>query len=117
MFLNGSTLTDQDYDIVGGDLTNFPSLMTGLLTVIEWSQNNLTLPNGNPVNIIANTITGQVSYPFSYTSGALNIYENGVLLVNSTDYNEVSGGYTLSVTPTSNTNLLMQQTFARTGAV
>lgn len=117
LFINGSVLTDQDYDIVGGDLTNFPSLVTGDLTVIEWSANNLGLPNGNPVNILTNTVTGQTSYVFSYTSGALNIYENGVLLVPATDYTAVSGGYTLANSPTNSTDNLLQQTFARTGAV
>lgn len=117
LFLNGAVLTDQDYDIVGGDITNFPSLATGLLTVIQWTPNNLTTPNGDPVNVLANTVIGQTSYEFSYTTGALNLYGNGVLLTQGTDYTTVSGGYTLTNSPTNNTDLLLQQTFARTGAV
>lgn len=117
LFLNGSAMSDQDYDIVGGVITNFPSTATGSLNVIQWSQNNLTLPNGNPVNVLITTILGQTSYPFSYTSGAFNLYQNGVLLFGGTDYTTVSGGYTLTNAPTSNSDLLLQQTFARTGAV
>jgi len=117
LFLNGAVLADQDYDIVGGSLTNFPSLATGLLTVIEWTPNNLTTPNGNPVNALINTIIGQTSYSFSYTTGAFNLYQNGVLQFDGTDYTTVSGGYTLANSPTNNTDLLLQQTFARTGAV
>jgi hypothetical protein len=117
LFLNGAVMTEQDYDIVGGNVTNFPSIANGLLTVIEWTENNLTTPNGDPVNILINTIIGQASYPFSYTSGAFNLYENGVLLLQGTDYTTVSGGYTLTNTPTNANHLLLQQTFARTGAV
>jgi Putative phage tail protein len=117
MFLNGSVMTEQDYDIVGGVITNFPSVASGVLTVIEWTPNNLTTPNGDPVNILINTIIGQVSYPFSYATGGFNLYENGVLLLQGTDYTTVSGGYSLTNTPTNNNSLLLQQTFARTGAV
>jgi hypothetical protein len=117
LFLNGAVMTEQDYDIVGGNITNFPSIANGLLTVIEWTENNLTTPNGDPVNILINTIIGQSSYPFSYTTGAFNLYENGVLLLQGSDYTTVSGGYTLTNTPTNSNHLLLQQTFARTGAV
>lgn len=117
LFLNGSVLNDQDYDIVGGVITNFPSTASGLLTAIQWTPNNLGLPSGNAVNVLTNTVAGQVSYPFGYTAGAFNLYENGVLLFPGSDYTTVSGGYDLSNTPTSNQSLLLQQTFARTGAV
>jgi hypothetical protein len=117
LFINGIVLTDQDYDIVGGTITNFPSIATGLLTIIEWSPNNLTTPNGDPVNILINSIIGQTAYNFSYTAGALNLYMNGVLLTQSTDYTTASGGYILSVAPTTTIETQLQQTFARTGAV
>jgi hypothetical protein len=117
LFLNGCVMTDQDYDIVGGVVTNFPSLASGLLTVIQWTPNNLNLPSGDAVNVLANTVPGQTSYPFSYTTGAFNLYQNGVLLVDGADYTTASGGYNLTNTPTTNTMLLLQQTFARTGAV
>jgi hypothetical protein len=117
MFLNGSTMTEQDYDIVGGVITNFPSVASGLLTIIQWTPNNLTTPNGDPVNVLINTIIGQIAYPFSYTNDAFNLYQNGVLLLQGTDYTTATGGYNLTNTPTNNTDLLLQQTFARTGAV
>lgn len=117
LFLNGSVMTDQDYDIVGGDITNMPSTASGTLTVIQWTQNNLTTPNGDPVNVLTNTIVGQSAYTFGYVTDAFNLYGCGVLLLQGTDYNTVSGGYTLTNTPTTNTYGLLQQTFARTGAV
>lgn len=117
LFLNGTVLTEQDYDIVSGDLTNFPSITNGVLTVIQWIPNNLTTPNGNPVNTLTNTIIGQTTYNFSYDSNAFNLYKNGVLLLKGTDYTTASGSYTLANTPTTNLTLLLQQTFARTGAV
>lgn len=117
LFLNGSVMTDQDYDIVGNVITNFPSLANGLLTVIQWTPNNLGLPSGDAVNVLQNTTIGQTSYPFSYTTDAFNLYQNGVLLFQGTDYTTVSGGYTLTNSPTNSVDLLLQQTFARTGAV
>jgi hypothetical protein len=117
LFINGSCLTDQDYDIVGGDITNMPSLANGTLTVIQWTPNNLTTPNGDPVNVLINTIINQTTYPFSYTPGALNLYGCGVLLLQGTDYTSTTGGYTLANTPTTTTYSILQQTFARSGAV
>ncbi len=117
IFLNGAVMTDQDYDIVGEIITNFPSLASGLITVIQWTPNNLNLPSGNQVNVLANTIPGQSSYPFSYTTDAFNLYQNGVLFFQGSDYTTVTGGYNLTITPTSNVDLMLQQTFARTGAV
>lgn len=117
LFMNGSVLYDQDYDIVGGVITNFPSIANGLITVIQWTPNNLTTPNGDPVNVVTNTIIGQTSYSFSFTTNAFNLYQNGVLLSGGSDYTTASGGYTLTNSPTNNTDVLLQQTFARTGAV
>lgn len=117
LFLNGAVLMDQDYDVIGGSVVNLPSIANGLLTVIQWTPNNLTTPNGDPVNVITNTVIGQTSYSFNYTTDAFNLYLNGVLQFAGTDYTTVSGGYTLSNTPTNSLDLLLQQTFARTGAV
>ena len=116
LFLNGTIVNEQDYDIVAGDVTNFPAPVTGTLTIIQWTPNNLGLPNGNPVNVIAYTISGQALYAFSYDANAFNLYENGVFLTQGTDFTTSTGNYTLVPTPTG-TNLLVQQTFARTGAV
>lgn len=116
LFINGTVLSEFDYDLVGGSVTNLPNLTTGLLTVIQWTPNNLSTPTGDPVNVFINAIIGQTSYNFSYTSGALNLYGNGVLLVDGSDYTTVSGGYVLTNTPTTTAYGILQQTFSRTGA-
>jgi len=117
LFLNGVVLLDQDYDIVGQNITNFPNLLTGKLSVLQWTQNNLGVPTGTPINVVVNTVTGQDIYPFSYVANALNIYENGVLLDEGTDYTAGSGIYTLATVPNNANQLLLQQTFNRAGAV
>ena len=117
LFLNGTVVNDQDYDIVGQDITNFPSVVTGDLQIIQWTANNLGTPNGTPVNIVTNTVVGQTIYPFSYTASSFNLYQNGVLLKQGTDYTTGTGTYTLAVSPDTIQNILVQQTFARTGAV
>lgn len=116
LFLNGTIVNELDYDIVTGNITNFPNLATGKLTVIQWTPNNLGTPNGNPVNIVANTVVGQSTYPFNYNTNAFNLYENGVLLEIGTDFTTTTNAYTFSVVPDTITNILVQQTFARTGA-
>ena len=116
LFTNGAVMSDTDYDIVAGNITNFPSPITGKMTVIQWSANNLGVPNGTPVNISINTTVGQTSYSFSYTTGALNLFMNGLLLLLGTDYTTGSGGYTLTNTPSTTLNEIFQQTFARAGA-
>lgn len=116
LFLNGTVVNENDYDIIGQEIDNFPDLVTGVLTIIQWSPNNLTTPNGNPVNIIAYTQAGVTTYPFSYDANAFNLYENGVMIRQTTDYSTATGSYTLTDTPTG-ANIMLQQTFARTGAV
>lgn len=116
IFVNGIQLSELDYDIVDGVLTAFPSNITGTLTIIQWTPNNLGQPNGTPVNVLGYTVNGQAVYPFNYNPNAFNIYENGVFLTQNSDFTTSTGTYTLVPTPTS-TNVLVQQTFARTGAV
>ena len=116
LFLNGAVMNEFDYDIVGGNVTNLPNLASGLLTVIQWTPNNLTTPTGDAVNDFINAVIGQVAYNFNYSTGALNLYGNGVLLVEGSDYTSVSGGYVLSNTPTTTEYGILQQTFSRTGA-
>ena len=116
LFINGTVMPDQDYDIVMGNITNFPAPMTGKLTAIEWTANNLSVPNGTPVNVSINTIVGQSTYTFGYTTGALNIFMNGLLLLLGTDYTSGTGNYTLTNTPTTILNNIVEQTFARAGA-
>jgi len=117
LFLNGTVVNEQDYNIVDQTITDFPNVTTGKLTIIQWSANNLSVPNGYPVNIIANTVIGQSTYAFQYDINAFNLYNNGVLLLQNTDYSTATNTYTLTVSPTTILNILLQQTFSRTGAV
>lgn len=117
LFLNGTVVNEQDYNIVDQTITDFPNTTTGKLTIIQWSANNLTVPNGDPVNVIANTVIGQTTYSFSYDVNAFNLYNNGVLLLQGTDYTTATNTYALTNSPTTVLNLLLQQTFSRTGAV
>jgi hypothetical protein len=117
LFLNGTVVNEQDYNIVDQTITDFPNTTTGKLTIIQWSANNLTVPNGDPVNVIANTVIGQTTYSFAYDVNAFNLYNNGVLLLQGTDYTTATNTYALANSPTTILNLLLQQTFSRTGAV
>ena len=115
LFLNGTVVNAQDYNITGQTIT-FIAAATGDLQVIQWTNNNLGVPNGNPVNVDVYTTIGQSLYSFSLDPNAFNLYENGVLLLETVDYSVTTGSYTLGVTPTSNSNILVQQTFSRSGA-
>jgi len=117
LFLNGTVVNAQDYNLSGQTIT-FVGNASGDLEVIQWSANNLGVPNGTPVNADYFTIIGQANYNFSYNINAFNLYNNGALQFNGTDVTATSGSvYTLTTTPTANTNILVQQTFGRTGAV
>ena len=116
LFINGTILNEQDYDMVGAEITNFPANVTGTLTMIEWTANNLSVPNGTPTNVVANTLPGQSTYSFGYDANAFNLFENGILLKQGTDYTTATGSYTLASSPTTSSNILVQQTFSRTGA-
>jgi hypothetical protein len=116
LFINGTVMPDTDYDIIGGNITNFPGSMTGKMTVIQWEENNLGVPNGTPVNISINTVVGSTTYAFSNTTGALNLFMNGLLLKLGTDYTSTTSDFTLTNSPTTTLNTISQQTFARAGA-
>lgn len=116
LFLNGTIVNSQDYTITGQTIT-FTDNVSGILEIIQWSQNNLGVANGTPVNVDAFTIIGQTIYPFSYNSLAFNLYSNGVHLRETVDFTTATGTYTLQYTPNNNFTIMTQQTFARTGAV
>ena len=116
LFLNGTVVNEQDYDISGQTINSFPNVVNGDLEIIQWTANNLGVPNGTPVNSLINTIINQSAYSFSFTSGGFNLYQNGVLLKLGTDFTTTTGQYTLTVTPNTVSNILLQQTFARAGA-
>ena len=117
LFLNGTVVNEQDYDIASGAITNFPSTTTGKLTTIQFGMNNLTTPIGSPSNVVTFTAIGQTLYSFSYASAAgFNLYANGLLLKQTTDYTTATNSYTLANSPATNNTILVQQSFARTGA-
>jgi hypothetical protein len=116
LFLNGTIVNSQDYDISGQEIT-FIGNASGDLQVIQWSPNNLGVANGTPVNVDAFTVIGQTIYPFNYNVNAFNLFSNGVLFKQGTDFTTGTNTYTLTTSPTTITNIMVQQTFARTGAV
>ena len=116
LFLNGTIVNAQDYDISGQDIT-FIGNASGNLQVLQWTPNNLGVANGTPVNVDAFTAIGQTIYPFTYNINAFNLFSNGVLFKQGTDYTTATGTYTLSNTPDNIYTIMVQQTFARTGAV
>ena len=116
LFLNGTVVNAQDYDISGQDIT-FIGNASGDLQVIQWTPNNLGVANGTPVNVDAFTVIGQTIYPFTFNINAFNLFSNGVLFKQGTDFTTSTGSYTLTNSPTTITNIMVQQTFARTGAV
>lgn len=116
VFLNGTAVNEQDYDISGNTITNFPATVTGNLTIIQFGENNLTTPIGTPSNTVVYTTTGQATYSATFAANAFNLYANGVFLIDTSDYTLGSGSYTFSITPTNSTTVLLQQTFASAGA-
>ena len=116
LFLNGTIMNSQDYDI-SGQTISFIGNATGDLQIIQWSPNNLGVPNGTPVNIDALTAAGVYLYSFNYDPMAFNVFENGIQLIQGTDFTTGTNTYTLIPTPTVGGDILVQQTFARTGAV
>jgi hypothetical protein len=115
-FINGVAINANDYNLAGNTYTSTPNLMTGALDIIQFTGNNVTLPTGNYVNVVTYTVNGQTSYSFNSIANAFDLFMNGMLLVNGTDYTSTTSSYTLTNTPTNNTTVLQQQTFARYGA-
>ena len=118
LFLNGTIVNDQDYDLASNVVNNFPSVATGNLTIIQLAHNNFGVPAGSPALISTNTVNGQSVYSFSYDPLAFELYLNGCIGVPGAgnDYQTATGTYTLTPTPNNNTTILSQQTFSRTGA-
>lgn len=116
MFLNGTVVNEQDYDIVSGALTNFPASVTGKMIFLQFSQNNLTTPTGTPFTVITFTVSGQSTYSFNYTANAFTVYGNGALYRETSDYTLTSGAYILTTPINNATTVLYQQSYARVGA-
>lgn len=116
LFLNGTIVNDQDYDLVSNTINNFPSVATGNLTIIQFAPNNFGVPAGTQSLVSTYTVSGQSLYAYSYDADSFELYENGCIAVAGSDYTTATGVYLLSPTPTNNITVLSQQTFARTGA-
>jgi len=116
IYLNGISVNDQDYDLVGGAVTNFPASATGLLTIIQFADSNQTIPIGNQQSVAINTTSGIATYNYNFDQNAFELYNNGTLQIITSDYTQSSSSYTLTTTPTTNLNLLQQTTYTRTGA-
>lgn len=115
-FLNGTIVNEQDYDLISGAITNFPALATGKMNIIQLSNTNLDQPTGSLSNVIVFTSIGLSTYSFSYDANAFNLFSNGLLLKTPTDYTTATNSYTLTTTPNNSTTILVQQTFASSGA-
>lgn len=115
-FINGTIVNEQDYDIVSGAITNFPSSTSGTLNMIQFAKNNLSQPVGLPSNVVSYTVAGQILYSFNYDPLSFNLYANGVLLRQVSDYTTATGNYSFTITPDNSVTILVQQTFARLGA-
>ena len=116
LFLNGTVVNDQDYDLVANTVNNFPATANGNLTSIQWSPNLSGVPNGLPQSVTTYTSNGVALYSYSYTPAFFDLYGNGCLYVQGTDYTTGAGSYTLIPTPNNNTTVLVQQTFDAVGA-
>ena len=115
LFLNGTVINEQDYDITSGAIANFPSAATGKMTMIQFSANNLTTPTGTISNVIAYASSGVLSYSFNFNPLSFALYINGALMRQATDYTIGTNNYILA-TNTNGSSIMQQQTFASVGA-
>jgi hypothetical protein len=116
LYLNGTIVNDQDYDLVGNTINNFPSTASGTLTVIQFAPNNQGVPNGLPAGVSTFTANGQSVYGYSYSIPYFELYGNGCYYDHGVDYTTATGSYTLIPTPNNNTTVLVQQTYNGSGA-
>jgi len=116
LYLNGTEVNDQDYDLVGNTINNFPSTATGNFTIIQFAPNNQGVPNGLPAAVSTFTINGTPVYSYSYTPAYFEIFANGCYYDQGNDFTTATGSYTLVPTPTNNTTVLVQQTYNASGA-
>jgi hypothetical protein len=115
-FINGIALTDPDYDIVTGSITNFPATTTGRLSIVQFGGNNTSTPIGSIQNVVTYMVNGQYNYSFPFIADGLNVYGNGVMLITGTDYTQGTNTYALTTAYTTGVGVLLQQSLARAGA-
>jgi hypothetical protein len=115
LFLNGTVINEQDYDIASGAIANLPANATGKMTMIQFSANNLTTPTGTMSNVVAYASSGVVTYSFNFNPLSFALYINGALMKQTTDYTIGTNSYVLA-TSTNGASIMQQQTFASVGA-
>ena len=118
IYVNGSQFSDIDYNINGNAIDGFPSLVTGRMTVLMYTPNNLGVPASNITNTVAYSTATQLTYPFTSNPLSIQIYANGVILYKGAilDYTASTTNYNLTIPFDNSVTLLNQQTFARIGA-
>lgn len=118
IYINGSQINEVDYDLSGNTINGFPSPVTGKLTIVMMTPNNLGVPASNIANSVAYSIAGALTYPFVSNPLSMEVYANGALLAKgaSNDYQAYANNYILNTAFDNNFTLLNQQTFARDGA-
>lgn len=117
IYVNGTQLSEIDYDLSGNSVGGFPASVTGKMTFIMFSENNFGVPASNVTNTVAYSTNGALSYVFPSNPLAMEVYANGALLAQGTglDYTANPAGYNLVQAFNNNFTLLNQQTFARIG--
>jgi hypothetical protein len=115
IYLNGTVVNEQDYDISSNSIVNMPAVANGKMSAIQFSENNLTTPAGNVSNVVAYT-GSNVTYSFNFNVLSFNLYGNGCLFRPITDYTTATNSYTLTTIPILG-SILVQQNFASVGAV
>lgn len=114
LFINGVAVNEYDYDLTS--TLSFIQNVSGLVTIIQFAQNILTTPAGGSQTVTASTVSGVTSYSYGYDANAFELYLNGSLMEQGTDYTTASGVYTLAYTPSTTDTMLQQTTYQRTGA-
>lgn len=114
LYLNGSGVNDIDYDLT--TTLSFTQNVSGLLTVIQFAPNILTTPVGAQSAVATSTVIGQQTYNFDLNIDAFELYYNGPLQDQGTDYTIGTGSYTLASSPSTSASILQQVTYNRTGA-
>lgn len=120
IFVNGVQFSEIDYNIniSTNAIDGFPAPVTGRMTIIQFSANNLGVPASNIANTQAYSTSGQTTYPFQSNPLSMEVYANGCLLTKGSgyDYTASANNYILTTAFSNNSTLLNQQTFARMGA-
>lgn len=120
IYINGCQISEIDYNInlSTNAIEGFPSAVTGRMTILLYTPNNLAVPASNIANTVAYSTAGQTTYAFASNPLSMEIYANGCLLTkgSSYDYTASANNYILTTAFNNNSTLLNQQTFARMGA-